>query len=116
RPNGSDDVVPDAPIKRPRKHFWQLHPAGICQVLLLTLINTGSHGLIVQQNIVLVVQVEAAQIQVGRTNQADFTVYGKSFCMQQAMPVLVNPATGIQQLMVVTVAGSGNNPAIVTLG
>ena len=83
------------------------------EVLLLALSHCGSQRGVAEQDVVLVIEFEAAAIHVGGSDQRYFTVQGQGFGMQQSALVFEDSHAGVQQIGVVAAARRGDDPRVV---
>ena len=82
--NGAHDgqsIVPQSLAPAPLGHLFRSNLLTFGKILLLALAHRRGHALVTEQNIVLIIQFKTAAIHIGRTDQRDFTIYGKGFCM-----------------------------------
>ncbi len=78
--------------------------------MLLARQHGRSGGGVLQQQVVLEIQVEAAQIQVGRPDQRQLIVHRQRLGVQQAVAVFVDGYAGREQPVVGAAAGTGDDP------
>ena len=82
-------------------------------VFLLALAHRSGERGIVEQDVVLVVEFEAAAVHVGRADQRDLAVQRQRLGVQQTALVLVDLDAGGQQVGVVAAAGRADDPRVV---
>lgn len=64
-PDGGDHVVPDAAVIGPGSHVFCRHARGVGDINSLPLADFLRQSRVLKEDVILVIQIEAAQIQVG---------------------------------------------------
>jgi hypothetical protein len=85
-------------------------------VFALARTHRGSERGIVEQDVVLVVEVETATVQIGRADQRKLAIQGQRLGVQQAALVLKNFDPRGEQVRVVAAACRADNPRVVAGG
>src|SRR5690349_24356970 len=86
------------------------------EIVLLPGSDLSGEGGIVEQDIILVVEVEAAAVHVCRADETELTVDRQRFGVQQASLVLMDLDAGAKKIGVVAAACGGDDPRIVSRG
>src|SRR5262245_50143026 len=100
-----DGVIPESARDWPLRDHVGRDLIRLGQVSILAEAHFRSESAITEQNVVLVVQVKASSVHVGRPNQGNLAIEGERLGVKQATFKLEYANPGRQQVSVVTAAG-----------
>ena len=89
---------------------------GRSKVELLPLVQVRSQFAVEEQDVVFIIEIEAAPIHVGRSNERHLGVDCQCLCVQQAPDILENIHSGFKQRGVITPAGGAHDPGVISCG
>ena len=100
-PQHGNGVIPQPALPVPTRHPFKGYRVGIGYVAVLAFSHGCRQGLIVEQDVVLVVKLKASTVHVGGTDKRYVPVQGQRLSVQQSTLVFKYSDSGSEQITVI---------------